>query len=257
MLNTKWLGRHVWYFKELASTNAYVKAKKNSKTAHGLICIANNQKHGRGLYGKQWNTEPGLNLTFTVAFKPRSNECLQTLNLMAAFSICDVLYKHSGLEFNIKWPNDIYYGKQKIGGLLTETSFTGTFLDRILLGIGLNINQKNFTGELHQKACSLSLVTNKNNFPREIILAQILGHIEQNYKDWEDKDDLLLKSINRKIIGYGDWVKLQIDGNTSNDSFKFLGVNSRGLLHVLNKDDEVRIFTHEEVRIHPGSVQNL
>lgn len=249
-MDTKWIGRHFWYFKELASTNVYVKAKKNPETPDGLTCIADCQKHGRGLYGKNWNAEPNLNLTFTVVFKPRANDCLQTLNLMAAFSICDVLYQNSGLEYSIKWPNDVYYSKQKIGGLLTETSYTGNFLDRILVGIGININQREFTGELQEKACSLSSIMNKNDFSREIILAQILNQIERNYNDWEHKNDLLIKSINRKIIGYGEWVNLQIDGKVKDEKFKILGVNSLGYLNVLSKDDEIKVFTHEQVRIH-------
>ncbi|MEX0778407.1 MAG: biotin--[acetyl-CoA-carboxylase] ligase [Balneolales bacterium] len=253
LLNTQWLGRQLWFFNEIASTNAYLQTKKNRYTAHGLTCIADNQRQGRGLYGKNWVAEPGRNLTFTTVFKPQSNDCLQTLSLMCAFSVCDVFYQHTGLDFTLKWPNDVYYKNQKVGGLLTETSFTGTKLDRILLGIGLNINQIEFPEELKEKACSLSQMNNKQEFPREVILAQILDRIEQNYKDWENRDDLLIKSINRKIIGYGDWVKLQVDGQVLDDSYKLLGINSRGLMHVLNQNDDVKVFTHEEVRIHPNS----
>lgn len=250
LLDTGWLARHLWYFRELTSTNAYVKAKNNSETGHGLTCIADNQTQGRGLYGKSWESEPGLNLTFTVVFKPRTNDCLQTLNLTTALSVCDVFYQLTGLDFNLKWPNDIYYGRQKVGGLLTETSFTGTGLDRILLGVGLNINQKDFHDELHDKACSLSLIAGKENFSRESVLAQTLNRVERNYKDWENKDDLLIKSINRKLIGYGEWVKLRIDGVVPEEKFKLLGVNSRGLLHALDGNDEIKVFTHEEVRIY-------
>ncbi|MEX2641594.1 MAG: biotin--[acetyl-CoA-carboxylase] ligase [Balneolales bacterium] len=249
-LNTQWLGRHFWYFKELDSTNGYVKSKKKAETAHGLTCIADSQRQGRGLYGKTWETQPAANLTFTVVFKPALNNCLQTLNLMSALSVSEVLQQQTGLNFSLKWPNDVYYGNRKIGGLLTETSFTGPNLDRILLGIGLNINQREFNGELHDKACSLSLITDKDGFCREDLLAHILNQIEHNYQQWENNDQLLIRGINRKLIGYGKWVRLQVDGVHSKEPSKLLGVNSSGFLHVLNNEDELKIFTHEEVRIH-------
>ncbi|MEX0685877.1 MAG: biotin--[acetyl-CoA-carboxylase] ligase [Balneolales bacterium] len=249
-LNTEWVGRHFWYFKKIASTNVYVKSKKYTETDHGLICLADVQSEGRGLYGKTWQTEPGQNLTFSLVLKPLPNNRLPIINLMAALTVTEVLFQQTGLSFWLKWPNDVYHENKKIGGLLTETSFTGSNLDRILLGIGLNINQKIFPEELKGKASSLVLITNKKEYSRETLLAQILFRLEQNYSLWEKKDEILIKRINRQMLGYGCWVKLQIDGAIPENPFKFLGINTSGLLHALNSDDEITIFTHEKVRIH-------
>ncbi len=113
------------------------------------------QTSGRGQRGNTWSSSPGQNLTFSIVLKFSvpgiTEEILPSvkaydqfvLTEIASVSMVNFLLKH-GIEAKIKWPNDIYAGSRKICGMLIENSVRGSYLSSSIIGIGLNINQKNF-----------------------------------------------------------------------------------------------------------------
>ena len=113
------------------------------------------QTAGRGQRGNTWSSSPGQNLTFSIVLKfsvPGITEEILppvkaydqfVLTEIASVSMVNFLLKH-GIEAKIKWPNDIYVGCRKICGMLIENSVRGSYLSSSIIGIGLNINQKNF-----------------------------------------------------------------------------------------------------------------
>lgn len=247
-LATHWLGQSLLYFEELDSTNTYLKQLPREEVSHGLVCITDNQKHGRGQYEKKWESQPGKNLTFTIALTPKVNNRFHIITLAFARCITEELEELTGLETCIKWPNDIFIGDKKIGGLLTESVFSGNKIDRVLVGIGLNVNQQNFSEEIQYMAASLYLLTEKK-YDRETLLADILSRMEYAYGRWQKKDVSLLKEINQKIRGYGKWVKLRVNGELRKEAVKVLGVNEAGQLLVLNEEGEIEKFSYEQIRI--------
>ncbi len=247
-LSTQWLGRSLLYFEELQSTNTYLKQLPREEINHGLICITDNQTKGRGQYEKNWESQPGKNLTFTIALTPNQNNRFHVITLAFARCIVEELEELTGLESFIKWPNDIYVNGKKVGGLLTESVFSGNKIDRVLVGIGLNINQQYFSEELQHMAASLFLLTDKE-FEREILLAHLLSRMEYAYGRWQKIDTSLLKEVNQKIIGYGKWVKLQVNGEIWEESLKVIGINEMGQLLVINEEGEIEKFSYEQIRI--------
>lgn len=247
-LTTQWLGQGLLYFEELDSTNTYVKQLPREEISHGLLCITDNQTHGRGQYEKNWESQPGKNLTFTIVLTPNQNNRFHVITLAFARCIVQELEELTGLEACIKWPNDIYVGGKKIGGLLTESVFSGNKIDRVVVGIGLNINQQHFSEELQHLAASLLLLTDKE-FGREELLAKLLSRMEYAYGRWQKVETALLKEINQKIIGYGKWVKLQVNGKVRDEPVKVLGINENGELLVISEEAELEKFSYEQIRI--------
>jgi len=247
-LSTQWLGQSLIYFEELDSTNTYMKSMPAEEVAHGQICLADHQLRGRGQYERNWETEDGKNLTFTLAFKPSRPERFHVLTLACARAAIAEIEDTVGQEAVIKWPNDVIVNQKKVGGLLTETVFNGNALDRLLIGIGLNVNQQQFSDELQTVAGSLRQVAGRD-IDRETFLSQFLGRLEYAYTRWLKRDTELVKSINQKMIGYGQWVQLHVNGQPHGDKCKLLGINQKGALTGISKEGDLETFSYEQIRV--------
>ncbi len=210
--------------------------------------MADYQTKGRGQYKRNWESAEGQNLTFTLAFKPSQAERFHILTLACARSLVSVIEDEYNCVASIKWPNDVLVKGKKVAGLLTEAVFNGSKLDRLLVGIGININQEIFADEIDAKTISLKKVFGKK-IDRERFLALFLSRIEYEYRRWHKQDDELLKWINRKIIGHGKWVGLRINGEDHSKKFKLLGVDKEGKLAVIEAEGGIKIFSHEQIRL--------
>lgn len=251
-LNTSWLGSEFIYLEKTDSTNSYLKNIPTSELVHGTLVLTDHQKKGRGQYERKWEAEPYKNLTFTIAFRPKTSERLNLLTLSVALSIAQTLETLTTDTVNIKWPNDIIIRNKKIGGLLTECTFNGSNPDRVLIGVGLNVGQQQFSKGVTDTAISFRKVSS-HPISREDLLKEILNGVEHTYHRWHKQDDSLKNDISKKLMGYGEWVELNVNGELKNKKFKFIGVNSNGELMMLNEQLDVNKFIHEQVRIITGS----
>ena len=119
------------------------------------VLSALEQTAGRGQRGNTWTSNAGENLMFSIVLKFASDNYGRAieardqfvLNEIAALSVVDFLHSYS-IQAQIKWPNDIYAGSRKICGILIENSLRGKWLSSSIIGIGLNINQRNFNVNL-------------------------------------------------------------------------------------------------------------
>lgn len=250
-LQTSWLGHEFIYLEKTDSTNSYLKSIPSHELTHGTVALADHQMKGRGQYERTWEAEPFKNLTFTIAFCPKVSDRLNLLSLAVAYSITRVLGEYVNKQVWLKWPNDILITGKKVGGLLTECIFNGSNPDRVLIGFGLNVGQTQFSNGIEKKATSLHQLLNRS-ISREELLNKILLGIEHAYQRWHKHDENLKRDISKKIVGYGEWVKVNINGVVPNQKFKFIGVNSNGELLMLNEQLDVNKFVYEQVRIITG-----
>ena len=250
-LQTSWLGSEFIYLEKTNSTNSYLKNIPSEKLVHGTVVLADHQTKGRGQYEREWEADPYKNLTFTIALRPKASDRLNLLSLAAAYSVTRTLSDYISKPVSLKWPNDIIVDGKKIGGELTECTFNGSNPDRVLIGLGLNIGQKNFSNGLKDSAISLKQIADKP-FSREHLLNEILLGIEDVYTRWHRRDEKLQQDISQKLLGYGKWVQISINGIIPNQEFKLIGINTNGELLMLNEQLDVNKFTHEQVRILSG-----
>ena len=133
----------IW-LESVDSTN--LEAKRNISDIDNLsVLSALEQTAGRGQRGNKWTSNAGENLMFSIVLKSPvlMPEDHFALNEIAALSVADFLSTY-GIKAQIKWPNDIYVDDKKICGILIENSFRGKYISSSIIGIGLNINQRNF-----------------------------------------------------------------------------------------------------------------
>lgn len=248
-LDTQWLGHSVIYFEELPSTNTYLKKIASQELKQGMVCLADHQTKGRGQYERTWESEKGKNLTFSIAFFPAKAERFHVLTLACALALVEQLNELLNASCAaIKWPNDIILNNKKTAGILAEAVFTGNKFDRLIIGIGININQQKFSPEINDIATSVSN-SKGAKINREHFLAEFLRRIEHKYTLWQQQKPALIKAINRNIIGYGQWIGLEIEEVLQDELYKLLGINEKGELLMLNRDGGIETFTHEQIKL--------
>lgn len=140
------IGCSIIRLESVDSTNNYVanRAREN-ELRHGAVILAVEQTAGKGQLGAEWQSQAGFNLTFSV-FLDNVNLSVARqflLTKIVSLALVDLLQNY-GLTAAIKWPNDIYVGSRKIAGVLIENSVQGKTIVRSIIGIGLNVNQKDF-----------------------------------------------------------------------------------------------------------------
>lgn len=118
---------------------------------HGLVVAAREQTAGRGQRGNTWESGPGLNLSFSIVLRPAGIHparqfCISEAVALAVAETVEEELRRNGVgdPVYVKWPNDIYVGDRKICGILIENTVTGTHIDKSIVGIGLNVNQREF-----------------------------------------------------------------------------------------------------------------
>lgn len=247
-LATSWLGRSFYFFEELPSTNSYAKKTEGEDSLHGTLILTDYQSAGRGQHERSWEVEPGQNLTFSLIFEPQKAERLNLLTLVCALAIKESFESLLNVSASLKWPNDILINGKKVCGILTETVFIGNKLDRVVVGVGLNVNQLMFPEALEGVATSLRNETGKE-VSREALLIEILQAIEYRYRLWAQHNQDVVKQVNRAMLGVGEWCQLKVDGAKLPQPLKFLGVNEWGELLAMDEALEVQKYAYEQVRI--------
>ena len=132
------MGQSLLFFEELDSTNTYLKQLPRDEISHGMLCITDNQTRGRGQYEKKWETQPGKNLTFTIALTPNENNRFHIITLAFARCITEELEELTGLDTCIKWPNDILVSGKKLAGILLDVAGESNGPCHVVIGIGMN-----------------------------------------------------------------------------------------------------------------------
>ena len=180
-INTLFVGKVLHQFDSLPSTNLYAQELlSKNKPSEGTVILAFDQPKGRGQIGNKWESKAGKNLTFSIILYPRFLPVRKQflLNQAISLSVFDTLHKYIPEGLTIKWPNDLYVFDKKITGILIQNSIKGSTLQSAIIGIGLNVNQKDFRNA--PNPTSLSLEIGKESKLKNI-LAELLFHLEVRY----------------------------------------------------------------------------
>ena len=167
---------------EVDSTNIYAIDKVQSNlAAHGSAFFAKSQYAGKGQRGKTWISENGSNIILSVVIDPSFLLINQqfALSVMASLAVFDFFSAYAGEETKIKWPNDLFWRDRKTGGILIENHIQGNKWQYSVIGIGININQTQFS-PLVQHAASLKQITGKDYHPSELA-KELCAYLDKRY----------------------------------------------------------------------------
>lgn len=169
---------HIITLPSCASTSAVLADMPDAPA--GTVVSAVAQTAGRGQRGNFWEAEPGKNLTFSQLLRPDWPAARQfELSMVIAIAIAEGIDKALGAKrTTIKWPNDIYVDDKKICGILIENKLGGANIERLIAGIGINVNQRQFRSDAPNPV-SIWHYTGEEQ-PLEPLLQDICNHISES-----------------------------------------------------------------------------
>ena len=246
---TAWLGKEIVYKETTGSTNADVRRMAEDGAENGLLVVADAQTSGKGRRGRQWESEKGTNLYFSMLLKPDiAPDKASMITLVAAYSVAKMIAKNTGLDAKIKWPNDIVVGKKKVCGILTEMNMERDYIHHIVVGIGINVNEEEFPDEIRDMATSLKKEVGRI-VSRANLLCDILLQFEKDYSAFLAAEDLkpFIDDYNKMLVNKGALVKvLDPKGEFSGIAG---GINEEGMLIVFKENGQIEKVYAGEVSV--------
>ncbi|HIF14149.1 MAG TPA: biotin--[acetyl-CoA-carboxylase] ligase, partial [Bacteroidetes bacterium] len=171
-------------FDSILSTNEMMRSlvRKHDVDPFTVI-MAQEQIAGKGQRGRKWVSEKGKNLLCSLFYKPEKMEANEQfiLTQLISVSIVEAIKTHiihSSYKLSIKWPNDIYVGDRKLAGILIENAILGNYIQYSIIGVGLNINQEDFSDELPNPVSLFQLSEKKQDI--KSVLKEIIKYFEIN-----------------------------------------------------------------------------
>lgn len=241
------IGRQIIELESIDSTNNYLSKLINTTIVpNGTVILAHEQTKGRGQRGNSWQSNRNENLTFslyinTLALKP--NEIF-----FISMAVANAIHKTligSTPNIEIKWPNDLLIKSKKIGGILIENSISPKAINNIIIGIGLNINQKEFATDL--KATSLFKETEEFTPKMEVLHAFI-------YQFQKEIDLLISKDFNfikdyylNNLFGYNESFSFTEVDSGNKLIGKITDVTSRGTI-LVNQSTKKSEYFFKDIR---------
>ena len=181
-IHTKWTGKTVHFAREIDSTNLWIKRLAKEGAPEGTLALAEFQSAGRGRLGRSWEVPEGTSVMMSILLRPKFEpQYAPMLTLVMGMAVAKAV-KKLGFDVSIKWPNDVVVSHKKICGILTEMGVRDGKIDYAVIGVGINVNIREFPEEMADKATSLYLESG-----REFDRSQIPGLVMEAFEEYYEK----------------------------------------------------------------------
>ena len=242
-------------FDELKSTNVYLYDKISEKhDISDTVVVAAHQTEGRGMDKNRWESEAGKNLLFSIALNVNFLEASNQFKISQAVSVAiiETLSQfNDNQKLSIKWPNDIYFGDKKLVGMLIQNTIEGRMMGISIIGIGLNVNQLNFSKDI-PNPISLKMITGKD-FDLDNLLNMLIINIKKSVESLRSEKNQ--EEINEKYISksyrFGIWADYFYKNKIK--SLKINGFDKYGRLLLIDKEGTEIVCDVKELQFFPPS----
>ncbi len=240
------IGSNINFISDLPSTNNYlINLLKNTDLREGTIITTNYQSDGRGQPGNKWESEDNKNLLFSLLLFPamiRPEEQF-IISMTLSLGIYDFINRNIPFSY-IKWPNDIYIKNDKIAGLLIENSIMDDQIEYSVAGIGLNVNQKNFTSDAPNPV-SLSLITGLK-YDLASCLKELAADLDRRYKQLISGNYYIIRSeYTARLFRLNEWSKFRDSDGVYTG--RIISVTNNGRLQVEKRSGAVKDYSFKEI----------
>ncbi len=232
------------YMEETDSTNEECKRRAAAGCDDGLLAVCSRQTAGKGRLGRSWQAEKNAGVYMSLLSKPdiMPFEAPQ-ITLTAGVAVRRILSEMTGLDFYIKWPNDIVINGKKAVGILTEMNAEMQKVNYIVTGIGINVNNTAFPPDIMQKATSLYMETGVS-FKRSDIINRLVPELIDCFDTFEKNGfTAFADEYNKYCANTGREVKT-VGGKTEIRGIA-RGVNERGELIISSEGGEAAVLSGE------------
>ena len=238
-LSTNYIGKEIYYFPELKSTNIIAKEKALHRAegiGEGTLIIAERQSAGKGRLGRKWFSPVG-GIWLSIILYPRlSPSYISRITLMTAVAVVRAIKICTQIESQIKWPNDILINEKKVCGILTEMSAELDIINWVVVGIGINANidLRDFPEDIQENTISLKETSGKE-ISRVKLVQTFLQEFEKYYEILKRREFFsILKEW--KLYSHTLGRKIRVDVGERIITGKAVDINEEGAL-ILKKED--------------------
>ena len=241
---------NIIHFSEINSTNSYARdLLLQERPPEGTVITTDYQSTGKGQDKNSWESEAGMNILVTIILYPDFLEVGRqfSLSMSVALGIVDFLEELlPGREISIKWPNDIYVGREKIGGILINNEIMGEKFEHVIAGVGVNLNQESFSKAIINPV-SIKNLTGKHYSVKEETL-RLCDRLMGRYRQLRSQElEQITSDYHDLLLGMGEWREYVYKGKTI--TARNTGVNEYGKLLLENKDGMIECDLKELVYI--------
>ena len=248
-IHTEWAGQQLVVFSETDSTNDQAKKLAEEGAGQGLLVVSDSQTAGKGRRGRSWESRMGEGIFMTLLLKPDiAPGNASMLTLVMALAVRAGIRQVTGIDTQIKWPNDIVCDGKKVCGILTEMSAQIDYINYIVVGVGINVSNEVFPEEVASTATSLYLLTGVT-CSRAKLISEIMAQFEIYYAQYLQTQDLsgLMNEYNSHLVNRGRSVRVlnpkrEYTGVAQgiNQAGELLVQTEDGIMHVSSGEVSVR-----------------
>jgi BirA family transcriptional regulator, biotin operon repressor / biotin---[acetyl-CoA-carboxylase] ligase len=230
------LGKRIFHFFKVDSTNSVAMTLGESGEPHGTVVIAEEQTAGRGRAGHTWHSEKTNGIYMTVLLRPPiPPQQAPLITLAAGLAVREAILEQTALVPDLRWPNDLLFGRKKFCGILTEMNAEQDQIHFVAVGIGINVNHERIPEELSKIATSLRIETKRVQSRVEIV-TRLLRHLDSYYNRFvaEGAEAIVARFSEVSSYAYGKRVRIESASETYTGTTE--GLESAGLLRVRRDD---------------------
>ncbi len=232
-------GKRIYHFFKTDSTNRVALELGHAGEPEGAVVLAEEQTAGRGRAGRAWHSERAAGIYVTLLLRPRLAPVqAPLLTMMAGLSAHAAIQAQTGQTLELKWPNDLLINGKKVGGILTEMHAEPGQIRFVIVGMGLNVNQEKFTGELGPIATSLRIETGKPQSRLEL-LVRLLREFENDYNQFLREGAASVTEKFAAVSSYAKGKRVRVTNGTESFAGTTDGLGPEGLLRVKRDDGDV------------------
>ena len=192
------------FFPSTGSTNSDALAAARNGAPHGSVFLADEQTAGRGRGDHRWHSAAGEGLYVSVLLRPTiSVEHLPLIPLAAGLGAAQAIRSAADLDLELRWPNDLLIGNRKAGGILVESKTETGKVTFVVIGIGINVHQRDFDSELATPATSLDIASG-GVISRQTLIIALLESLQQ--ETWGLHDPAVVAAIPARVAKMSSWI---------------------------------------------------
>jgi BirA family biotin operon repressor/biotin-[acetyl-CoA-carboxylase] ligase len=229
-------GKRIHHFFKIDSTNSVAMLLGERGEPHGTIVIAEEQTAGRGRAGHTWHSEKTSGIYMTALLRPSiPPQHAPLITLVAGLAVRDAILEQTGLTPDLRWPNDLLFGRKKFCGILTEMNAEQDQTHFVAVGIGINVNHERIPDELSAIATSLRIETQRVHSRVEIV-ARLLRHLQSYYNQFLVDGPETIVARFSEVSSYARGKRVRIATPSETYTGTTDGLEPGGLLRVRRDD---------------------
>jgi BirA family biotin operon repressor/biotin-[acetyl-CoA-carboxylase] ligase len=227
---------HVYHHYSIDSTMNEAARLALKAAPEGTLVVAEEQTAGRGRFGRQWHSERGAGLYFTLLLRPPIHpSSAPVLTLLAGIAVAEAIQDVTQLATDLRWPNDVMINEKKAAGILVEMTAEPQRVQHVLVGIGVNVNHERIPDDLAAEATSLLLEASRT-FSRLELLISVLKRLEHHYNHFLANGPAAIVSRFEELSSYARGKRIRVTDAANATVGVTEGLTPEGVL-ILRRDD--------------------